>query len=96
MERGTLKIQVHKPNPVHDLMGVDGTPVFNDGWDGTEHFWQKSSDHTINCSKNSLTTGVEGSAKELSLGCVKRAPPRPEEAKGGQDAGITQPIGTIP
>ena len=30
---------------------------------------------------------VEGSAKEWSLGCVKRAP----AAREGQDAGITQP-----
>ena len=30
---------------------------------------------------------LQGSAKERSLGCVKRAP----AARGGQDAGITQP-----
>ena len=30
---------------------------------------------------------VQGSVRELSLGCVKRAP----VARGGQDAGITQP-----
>ena len=30
---------------------------------------------------------IQGSAKEWSLGCVKRAP----AARGGQDAGITQP-----
>ena len=36
---------------------------------------------------HSCVITLQGSAKELSLGCVKRA----TAARGGQDAGITQP-----
>ena len=38
------------------------------------------------CALATIVT-VQGSAKEWSLGCVKRA----HAARGGQDAGITQP-----
>ena len=38
-------------------------------------------------SEHNDVENLQGSAKEWSLGCVKRAP----AARGGQDAGITQP-----
>ena len=45
---------------------------------------------TLFCVVEGMCT-VQGSAKEWALGCVKRAP----AAKGGQDAGITQPRGAL-
>ena len=40
-----------------------------------------------NGTESAATAVVQGSAKDWTLGCVKRAP----AARGGQDVGITQP-----